>query len=210
MKIKWLGHASFLIETSGVRIVTDPYSEIGLKFPKVEADIVTVSHDHFDHNAVNNVGGKFEVVRGVKETTLKGVKFTGVASYHDEVKGTKRGNNTIFVIEAEGLKVVHLGDIGHTIDKNLATKIGGVDVLMVPVGGVYTVDSQGAANIVETLSPKIVVPMHYKISGLSLSIADEKPFITKFKNVERKKELEVVKANLPSQLTVVLIEPLRS
>ncbi|MCX7704492.1 MAG: MBL fold metallo-hydrolase, partial [Planctomycetota bacterium] len=154
----------------------------------------------------SEVGGNFELVRGVGSTTVRGIKFTGISTYHDEQRGAKRGGNTVFVIESEGLRVAHLGDIGHTVDKTLLSQVGRVDVLMVPVGGVYTVDSQGAFSIVESLSPKVVIPMHFKIRGLSLQIADEKGFLSRFKSVERKKELEITKESLPAQTKVVVLE----
>ena len=207
MKIRWLGHASFLIETLEVRLVTDPFDNIGIEFPSVEADVVTTSHEHFDHNATSKVKGEFEVVRGVGKKTLKGITISGILTYHDEQRGAQRGDNTIFIIEAEGLRIAHMGDIGHLLDDETSSQLKGVDILMVPVGGIYTVDAAGAANIVESVSPRIVVPMHFKIEGLTLPISDERPFVERFDKVERVRELEVTKETLPETTRVVVFEP---
>ena len=207
MKIRWLGHASFLIETSGVRLITDPFDNIGIDFPSVEADVVTTSHEHFDHNATSKVKGEFEVIRGTEKKSVKGIVISGIPTYHDEQRGAQRGDNTIFIIEAEGLRVAHMGDIGHLLDDETSSQLKGVDILMVPVGGTYTVDAAGAANIVETVSPRIVIPMHFKIGGLTLPISDERPFVERFDRVERVKELEVTKDTLPETTTVFVLEP---
>ncbi len=206
MRIEWLGHASFLIEGARVRVVTDPYEGVGLAFPKVEADAVTVSHEHFDHHATDLVGGDFEVVRGPGAKTVAGVEFVGVATKHDDAGGSLRGDNTVFCFSVDGVRLVHCGDLGHTLDAETTAAIGPCDVLMVPVGGVYTVDAAGAAAVVEALKPKVVLPMHYKIPGLSLEIADEKPFLAMFSEVERRGSLELTAGALPGTLKVVVLE----
>jgi len=207
MKIRWLGHASFLIEGQGVRIVTDPYDQIGIEFPKVEADVVTSSHDHFDHNATDKVAGNPSVVRGVGTHEAAGVKFEGIGTYHDETRGSQRGKNTVFCFELEGIRVCHAGDLGHTLDEETVSKIGRVDVLMVPVGGTYTVTAEGAEQVVEALNPKVVIPMHFRIEGLALPISDESAFVAKFARVERVDELELAPHTLPQELTVYVLKP---
>lgn len=136
MKIIWLGHASFLIETGATRIITDPFDETtGYRIPSISADLVTVSHDHYDHNAVDWVLGEPRVVSSPGETRFQEVDILGIPSFHDQEKGRLRGRNTIFVIKAEGLTVCHLGDLGHLLEPDQLEAIGRVDVLLIPVGG---------------------------------------------------------------------------
>ena len=207
MKIRWLGHASFLIEGQGVRIVTDPYDQIGIEFPQVEADVVTSSHDHFDHNAVDKVGGSPAVVRGAGTHRAAGVEFVGIETYHDETGGSQRGKNTVFCFELEGIRVCHLGDLGHRLDDATVSEIGRVDILMVPVGGTYTIDAGGAADVVEALKPRLVIPMHFRIPGLALPISDEGDFTRRFARVERVEELELTAQTLPVEMTVYVLTP---
>jgi len=207
MKIRWLGHASFLIEGQGVRIVTDPYDQIGIEFPQVEADVVTSSHDHFDHNAVDKVGGSPAVVRGAGTHRAAGVEFVGIETYHDETGGSQRGKNTVFCFELEGIRVCHLGDLGHRLDEATVSEIGRVDILMVPVGGTYTIDAGGAADVVEALKPRVVIPMHFRIPGLALPISDEGDFTQRFARVERVDELELTPQSLPEEMTVYVLTP---
>ena len=164
MKIKWLGHASFLITSdSGTKIITDPYKTGGpLNYGEIKetADIVTVSHDHFDHNNVATVGGNPEVVKGTAE--VKGIKFNGTATYHDEAEGSQRGNNTIFCFEVDGVRVCHLGDLGHALGDTEVTGLGKVDVLLTPVGGNYTIDAKVASEVSNKIAPKVIIPMHFQ------------------------------------------------
>ena len=164
MKIKWLGHASFLITSdSGTKIITDPYKTGGpLNYGEIKetADIVTVSHDHFDHNNVATVGGNPEVVKGTAE--VKGIKFNGTATYHDEAEGSQRGNNTIFCFEVDGVRVCHLGDLGHALGDTEVTGLGKVDVLLTPVGGNYTIDAKVATEVSNKIAPKVIIPMHFQ------------------------------------------------
>jgi len=209
MKIRWLGQASFSITTSDGRTVrTDPFDEsLGLPIDKEEADVVTVSHGHFDHNAVHLVPGKHEVVDKPGTHTAAGIAFTGVATYHDESKGAKRGENVIFCFEADGVRVCHAGDLGHVLSPEQAGALGKVDVLLIPVGGTYTVDAAGAGEVVEQLSPRVVVPMHYKLPGMSLPIADVEGFLAGKSNVRRADVLEVTGETLPAQPQIVVLAP---
>ncbi len=206
MRITWLGHASFLIESGAAKLITDPFDKIGLEFPPVDADMVTVSHSHFDHNAVDKVGGSPKVVSGTGEFTQELFAITGLATYHDETQGSQRGENTVYVIEAEGLRVCHLGDLGHQLSGEQASPLGRVDVLMVPVGGTYTIDAAGAAQVAEVLKPKVILPMHYKVAGLSLEIADVGGFSSRFRNVREADSLDIAGGQLPEETEVVVLK----
>ena len=168
MKITWHGQSCFKIAIKDVTLVTDPFGkDIGLKPPHFEADIVTVSHDHHDHNNVSALRGTPFVVDGPGEYELKGVAISGISSFHDNKEGQERGKNTIFIIEAEEMRICHLGDLGEKkLTDNQLEEIGDIDILMIPVGGVYTIDSEEAAGIISQIEPRIVIPMHYKIPGL--------------------------------------------
>ncbi len=209
MKIKWLGHASFLVTTgSGTRIILDPYTTDERLFYgeiKESADVVTISHDHFDHNNARAVRGNPKVIR--TSTEYKGIKFRAIPAYHDEQRGARRGAVAIFYIEADGLTLCHLGDLGHTLNAEQLANIGKVDILMVPVGGYYTIDATGATTVCEQLKPKVIIPMHYKTEKTSLPIADVGDFL-KGKNVSRldSSEAEFKPESLPSEVQVVVLK----
>lgn len=206
MRITWLGHASFLIESGEKKLVTDPYDKIGLEFPAVAADVVTTSHSHFDHCATDKVGGTPKVISGTGKFEETPFVIMGFATYHDESKGSERGDNTVYVIEAEGLRVCHLGDLGHQLSDDEAVKFGRVDVLMVPVGGNYTIDAAGAAQVVEVLNPKIVLPMHYKVPGLSLPISSVVDFTNRFKTVRETEVLDITGNTLPMETEILVLK----
>ena len=168
MKIQWLGHASFLITSDDwIKIVTDPYTTTQtFKYGEINeaADIVTVSHEHGDHNNVAAVKGNPESVRGSQE--VKGIKFKGIATYHDTSQGSQRGKNTVFCFELDGLRICHLGDLGHPLGDKEVAEIGKVDILLIPVGGFYTIDAGIATGICQQLLPNVIIPMHYKTSRI--------------------------------------------
>lgn len=177
MKIIWAGQSCFQIVISNPRnhsisIVIDPFDKtIGLKVPRFSADILLFTHDHPDHNNVKAIGGEPFLIKGAGEYEIKGVFIKGISSFHDDVQGNERGENTIYTIWIEGMKICHLGDIGQKqlTDEQLE-KIGSVDILMVPVGGVYTIFSQEAQKVISQIEPRIVIPMHYKIPKLKIKI----------------------------------------
>ena len=174
MKLTWLGHSSFLLETAnGTRIVTDPYDQNILAHSVPKADLVTVSHEHFDHNAVDTLPQYGEVLRGAKEWDTPDVHITGYASWHDEVQGKKRGPNTVFVFEADGLKIAHLGDLGEELSPSLKEALTDLDALLIPVGGTFTVDGKQAIDIINELKPRYTVPMHYRVSGHTMDKIDD-------------------------------------
>jgi len=172
MEIKYLGHASFLIKTKKAKIVTDPFDSqmVGLKFPKVEADIITVSHQHQDHNRADLVLGSPIVFDWPGEYERLGVRIFGFKTFHDEEKGAKRGENIVFKIEAEGITLVHCGDLGEMPDDNFLDRLGNVDVLFIPVGGFYTIDSEKAYQLTKKIEPNVVIPMHYNHPKLNQKI----------------------------------------
>lgn len=169
MDITYLGHSSFRIKTKTATVITDPFDPkmVGLKYSGIEGDIVTVSHDHKDHNAANLVSGAKKVVAGPGEYEIRGVSIVGYPSFHDVKNGEERGKNTIYVYEAEGLRLVHLGDLGHILSEDLVNEIGDVDVLMIPVGGEFTIGPKEASETVNKIEPFFVMPMHYQSDGLN-------------------------------------------
>ena len=197
MKITYLGHASVLLETAaGTRVVTDPYAQDILPHPVVAADIVTMSHEHQDHCDLTQVKGDFVAVNTAEPRTVRDVKITCVPCWHDEVQGQKRGHNRAYVFEADGLKIVHLGDLGEAPTPALATACAGADVLFLPVGGFYTLSGPEAVQAVKVLRPKLAVPMHYRCPGHSFHvIATEAPF------------LEALPADVPVHRLDALTEP---
>jgi L-ascorbate metabolism protein UlaG (beta-lactamase superfamily) len=213
MKIKFLGHASFLITSErGIRIITDPYKpgcfNGGIKYAPIteEADVVTISHEHDDHNATD-IDGNPTFVRGSGRKDLKDIKIQGYDVFHDESGGKERGKNTIFQMTVDGMSIVHLGDLGHPLSDNDIEKLGAVDILFVPVGGHFTIDAEIAEKTVSRLQPKIVVPMHYKTDKCGFPIASVEDYLI---NKEAKKlsgEFEITKETLPEETTTFVLTP---
>ena len=167
MKIKWLGVACFLITgNQGLKIITDPYeTNPNIKHASVTeyADVVTVSHEHGDHNHTEDIQGKPEIIRGTGRHLVKGIEFLGIGSYHDNVSGAKRGLNTIFCFTVDGIRVCHCADLGHTLDENTLKAIGRVDVLLFPTGGSPpTIDLNEAIVLWDKMKPGVVIPMHFR------------------------------------------------
>jgi len=213
MKIKWYGHATFGITTdSGVRIITDPYVagsfDGAVKYPPVtdKFDIALQSHGHADHAGADKVPGKPTVVEGPGTHDVKNIEFKGVKTYHDSSKGTERGENTVFTFEADGVRVCFCGDLGHALTPEQAAEIGEVDVILVPVGGYFTIDAKDAWSVVDALNASVVVPMHYKTEHLDFPIAPLEPFVEGKDNVERPgtTEFEIRGADLGPKRIVVL------
>ncbi|HIS21335.1 MAG TPA: MBL fold metallo-hydrolase [Candidatus Spyradocola merdavium] len=185
MKIQWLGHSSFRILGSKT-IVTDPYGEIGLRFPDVRADIVTVSHGHHDHNAVEAVKGEPAIVDDAGMHKIADLSIMGYNTAHDDEQGAKRGHNIVFVIQMDGTRVAHLGDIGCIPDHNVLGALQKVDVLLLPVGGNYTIDGEQAAELVKLIQPRTTIPMHYKTPGLTVAVSGAEDFLSRMgEGVER-------------------------
>lgn len=218
MTIQWYGHSCFKITTkpegrgSGedVVIFTDPFDRsIGLRPPQGRADVVTVSHDHADHNNPSALKGEPQVLDLPGEYSIKGVSITGIGSFHDKVQGEKFGLNTIFVIESEGIRFCHLGNLGTSLDKKQLEEVNGVDILAVSVGEAEWLTAKEAKSLVDQIEPKIVLPMHYKVPGLKLKIGDEKKFCKEIGLCpkERFPKLSVKKKDLEGEkIQVVLME----
>ncbi|MFC1929402.1 MBL fold metallo-hydrolase [Chloroflexota bacterium] len=211
MKVKWLGQASFLITSaSGTKIITDPYATNDkLQYGEINetADIVTISHDHFDHNNVAAVKGNPEVVRGTAEA--KGIKFKGIPTYHDDVQGGKRGSNTIFCFDVDGIKICHLGDLGHPLTDKQAAEVGKVDVLLIPVGGFFTIDVEVANQIYDQLKPRVTIPMHFKNEKCSFPIDVVDEFLRGKGNVKQSdsSEVEFKAEGLPAESQIIVLRP---
>ncbi len=213
MKVKWLGHASFLITSdAGTRIVTDPYPlGNGLSYGEIneEADVVTVSHDHFDHANVAAVGGNPRVVNEKTPVAIGGVRFSGVASYHDASEGSERDPNIIYSMDIDGVRVCHLGDLGHPLGGRQVKDIGRVDVLLIPVGGFFTIDAKVASEVAGKLSPKVIIPMHFSNEKCQFPIGGVDDFLAGKDSVIRPgvSEAEFKVGELPDTTEVVVLDP---
>jgi len=210
MKIKWLGHACFMITSDiGTRLITDPYqpNEV-LTYGEIKesADIVTVSHDHLDHSNVAAVGGSPEVVTGTAE--VKGIEFKGIPCYHDDAGGRLRGNNIIFCFQVDGIRVCHLGDLGHQLSDKQVAEIGTVDILLIPVGGYFTIDAKAASEVCNRLAPKVVIPMHYKTDKCDFPIAGVDEFLRGKGDVSRlgASEVEFKQGELPATTQIIVLK----
>ncbi|WKV07796.1 MBL fold metallo-hydrolase [Thermoanaerobacterium sp. CMT5567-10] len=172
MKIRYFGHSCFKITLdSGIRIVTDPFDQtVGYPLPETDADIVTSSHSHFDHNYFKAIKGNFKIVNTPGEHDVNGVHIKGISTFHDDEHGAKRGKNIVFVINADNIRVCHAGDLGHILTDDMLKEIGDIDVLMIPVGGYYTIDDRQAVKVIEQLKPKLTIAMHYRTSNVNLPI----------------------------------------
>ncbi len=208
MIIKWLGHASFLLESSGIKLLTDPFdAEIGYQPCSEKVDIVTVSHEHWDHNAVDILAGNPRVIRETGSFAIDGINILGTSTYHDKKQGQERGHNIIYKISSEDLDVLHLGDLGHVLTDRQLLEVGNVDILLVPVGGRYTVDADAAYEIVEQLQPQIIIPMHFLTADVSLKeLAPVEAFTAKFPRIIKKPFLEISKQTLAPELRVIVLD----
>ena len=215
MKIKWCGHATFLITTAkGTKIVTDPYEPGGydgaLAYGSIpeEIHIAVVSHDHPDHNYVQGLKGKPQVVKGTGIHTASGIEFKGIPTYHDTSQGKERGESTIFCFTVDNVRVCHLGDLGHPLSQKEIAEIGEVDVLMIPVGGFFTIDAQVATEVMNSLKPRLVIPMHFKTEKCGFPITTADDFLAGKTNVKRldKSELEITKEKLPSSTEIQVLK----
>lgn len=215
MDILPLGLSSFKLRGKQATVVTDPYnsSVVGLKFPKnVEANIVTVSHDHSDHSEVSAVSGSPFVITGPGEYEIKDIAVIGISTFHDDVKGQERGKNTMYRIVIDGIKIGHLGDLGHLLSSAQVDELNGVDILFIPVGGVYSLDAVKASQVIADVEPRIVIPMHYAVPGLHPKTYSElAPVATFLKQMSKESvvsvpKLSITKDKLPLTMEVVVLE----
>lgn len=216
MEISYLGHACFKIKTKSGVVVMDPYgAKTGLKLPSVSADIVTVSHSHDDHNNVEGVVGTVRrkepfAITDSGEYEVEGISIFGYQTSHDQKNGEERGENVIFVVQTEDLRVLHLGDLGHELTEKLLDELNGIDVLMVPVGGVYTIDPETAVKVIEAIEPTFVLPMHYQTPSHNKETFKDMADVAKFTalyghNTRTVKSLNITKLSLPQDVTEVIV-----
>ncbi len=212
MQIKWYGHSCFLITAqTGTRILTDPYDpRMGYPAHKIECDVVTSSHAHYDHNYFDMCAGEPLRITQAGQYEADGVKIRGVETAHDDANGAKRGKNIVFIFELEDMRVVHAGDLGAIPDEATLEQIGHADVLLVPVGGHYTIDQAGARELANLLTPRVVIPMHYKTTALAPDspLKGIEPFINSLSNcaIHRLRQSEAVlsRASLGTDRVITL------
>ncbi len=211
MKIKYLAHAAFLITSdSGFKIITDPYTAGGgIKHGEIKetADVVTISHEHGDHNNAGVIKGNPQVLR--EAGMVRGIKFKAVPAAHDNQGGKQRGKNIIFCFEVDGVKVCHCGDLGHELNAEQVKATGAVDVLMIPVGGFFTIDAKTATRVGEQLKSKVIIPMHFKTEKLDFLIAGADEFTRGQGNVTHVNgsEIELKAGNLPAATQIMVLKP---
>lgn len=215
MDIYWGGQASFRLKGKTTTVVLDPFDPdfVGLKFPKdFQADIVLSSHDHKDHNNTKIItsptDGEVAIFKDPGEYEVGGCVITGISSFHDNLAGAERGLNTIFHLNFDNLNIVHLGDLGQSrLSEEQITQIGEVDILLVPVGGVYTIDGKGASEIVAELEPKIIIPMHFSLEGLKFQLDPVDKFLKEMgaEGVSAVPKLSISKEKLPEEPMVVVL-----
>lgn len=213
MIITWQGHSCFKIQdktgTDGLTLVTDPYDKsIGLKLSNFEADIITVSHDHKDHNCTSALRGNPHIIDSAGEYDIKGVMVEGILSYHDSGQGAERGINIIYRIEMDDITICHLGDLGHILENKQLEKLEGIDILLIPIGGKYTIDAKKAVEVISQIEPRIVIPMHYKTPGVNIDIDGLEKFVKELGLTPTKEEkLKISKKDLPQEdMELVVLE----
>ena len=208
MEITWLGHSCFRLKGKQATVITDPFSPAsGYTLGKVTAEIVTVSHAHPGHSYIQGVGGEPRILKSPGEYESAGVLTVGVHTYHDNEKGAQRGKNTAFVIDVDDVMICHLGDLGHVLTAEQVAEIDGVDVLLIPVGGISTIDAVQAAQIVRQLEPKVVIPMHYKTDALKRELETADRFLKEMgvKEAVPQPKLTVTKNSLPLTMQVTIL-----
>jgi L-ascorbate metabolism protein UlaG (beta-lactamase superfamily) len=209
MDISWLGHSCFRLKGNHATVITDPYSpDVGYSLGKTTARIVTVSHPHPDHSYIQGIGGQPKVVSRPGEYEIGGVLVIGIATFHDDEGGKKRGKNTAFLMEIDEISVCHLGDLGHVLTGEQVEEIDNVDVLLLPVGGVTTINASKAAEVVRQLEPKVVIPMHYKTPALKMELEPVDRFLKEIgaKQLDPLPKLSLTKSSLPASTQVFLLD----
>lgn len=218
MRLTYFGHSSFLLQAAdGTSVIFDPYRhgcfDGAVKYGPIEetADVVVASHTHDDHGATDTIPGSPQVFVHPVAEKVGAVRITGIEVAHDEAGGEKRGRNTMVLCDDGDIRLAHLGDLGHTLDAAAVEALGRVDVLLIPVGGFFTIDHDEAAKVVESLDPRVVVPMHYKTDKVDFPIAGVELFLKTQANIERRSEstLEVASITLPAERTTIVLEHAR-
>jgi len=216
-KVTWAGQSCFQISVSNskdhsAQIVIDPFDEkIGLREPRFSADILLITHDHFDHNNKKSIKGEPFLIDGPGEYEVKGVFIKGISAFHDDSQGKERGRITIYSIEIEGMKFCHLGDLGQSqLTNEQLEEIGSIDVLMIPIGGGPTISSQEALKIISQIEPKIIIPMHYQLPHLKLKLEDVKKFLKVMgkNSIIPQEKFQIKQNTLPKEgMDIVILMP---
>jgi L-ascorbate metabolism protein UlaG (beta-lactamase superfamily) len=218
VKIKWLGQSCFLLTSpAGAKILIDPYSpDLGYPMRSVSADVVLITHEHFDHNYFRMASGNPKVIHGINPATgefnqidekFQDVRIYTIHSYHYEKEADQhRGPNAIMVLEMPGLRLAHLGDLGRLLTTDQVKKIGNIDCLMIPVGGVYTITAEQASQVVEQLKPKLIFPMHYKTDAIKLALDPVDKFLAGKNNIQRIKGNEFVIKSIPQTPQIIVLD----
>ncbi len=209
MDISWLGHSCFRIKGKQTTVITDPYSPtLGYSLGKPTAHIVTVSHQHPGHSYTQGIGGEPRPVTGPGEYEISGVLIIGINTFHDAEGGIKRGKNTVYLMEVDEIAICHLGDLGHVLTAEQVEEMDNVDVLLLPVGGVSTINAPMAAEVVRQLEPKVVIPMHYKTRALKWELESVDKFLKEIgvKQVSSQPKLSFSKPSLPDNTQVFLLD----
>ncbi len=209
MDITWFGHSCFRLSDRGVTIVTDPpIDDMGYDRPRIRADVVTISHEHPGHNTRIGFRGGPKFFDGPGEYEVKDVFITGIATYHDARNGATHGPNTVFVFEFDGVTICHLGDLGHVPTQSQVEALSSVDVLLIPVGGLHTIDPSKASEVISLIEPLIVVPMHYKTKVEKAKLQTVDKFLKEMglSPMPAQQELKITKSALPSEPQIVVLD----
>ncbi len=213
MIIDWLGHSCFKVTLkSGTRILFDPYdSTVGYEQKETEVDFVVISHAHFDHNDLSFVTGDYKIIDTAGVHEFGEITLEGIKTWHDHSKGAHRGQNLVFLLRVKGISLCHMGDIGSIPNEDVIEKLKGVDILLIPVGGHFTIDAKEALTICEKISPNVIIPMHFKTAVSSLDIAPLHDFLEAADgeydvSYPGKCYLEIDKASLKKRTRIVVME----
>jgi L-ascorbate metabolism protein UlaG (beta-lactamase superfamily) len=209
MDIVWLGHSCFRLKSREGSVIVDPYHEdLGVSLGKLRADVVLVTHDHAGHNNATVVSDCRKVVSGPGEYEIRDIMIHGIRTYHDDQKGALRGKNTTYLIRMDGVVVCHLGDLGHTLSSSQVDEMDEVDVLLVPIGGESTIGSGEATEIISSIDPRIVIPMHYQVDGIRPDLDTLDRFLREIGATggQAVARLVVNRSNVPEETQVVTLE----
>lgn len=212
MDISWLGHGCFRLRGRSAAAVTDPYPPaLGVKLPRLEAELLTLSHEHPNHAYAQAVHGDPFVITGPGEYEVAGVSVFGIQTFHDAAQGAEHGKNTVYVIEVEDVRICHLGDLGHRLADDDLEAIGTVDALLVPVGGRHSLNGAAAAEVVRQIDPRVVIPMHYRLPGLKIDLEPAERFLKEMgvesPEAQPRLSLQATSASGEGETKVVVLEP---
>lgn len=207
MKLTWIGHSCFRMEArDGTVVITDPYDgSVGIEQVPLRADLITMSHEHHDHNCMEQIAGTPVIARGLEPAQVGSVGTRALGSYHDDARGAKRGQNAIRIFDIDGMKVVHMGDQGCMPSAEILREIAGADVMLIPAGGFYTVDAAQAKEIIDAARPRCVVPMHVKTKHCGYPIASIRPFLELMgiKDALPRREADLLPGRVPDGVLVM-------